>query len=546
MVKKKPGGATIPSAPLRILMLEDNPNDAKLAARVLERSGIAIKHEITDTKEAYREHLAKGEFDVILADYNLRGWTAIDALDILKQSGRDIPFVVMTGTLGDEDAAECIKRGATDFILKDRPARLPAAIQRACAEKRLSGEKRRADAALNEETNLLFTLMDRLPDVIYFKDRESRFTRINVALATLFGLSDPSEAVGKSDRDFFTQEHAQAAYADEQSIIQTGEPIVGKEEMETWPDGHISWVSTTKMPMRDTHGNIVGTFGASRDITERKLAEAALRESESRYRTLFERNLAGVFCTTWDGRIVDCNQAMADIMGFASPQAGISASVLDLWVSLEDRANFLKDLAATGRLNNYEMHLRRQDGREVWLIGNISLAPPTATGLQLIEGTLIDITKRKRTDAENGHLAQIVNSSENAIFSTTREGLIATWNAGAERMFGYALDEIAGTHYSMLVPDEHRAELAGNRTTLFRGEAFLHYENEAVRKDGSIFPVLLTLSPIKDRKGAVTGVSVIGRDITERKRAEEALRAGEEKGCKCELAERPKPYQITI
>ena len=88
--------------------------------------------------------------------------------------------------------------------------------------------------------------MDNLPDVIYFKDRESRFTRINLAHANAFGLSNPDEAIGKSDFDFFTAEHAQEAFRDEQEIIRTGQPMVGKEEKETWPDGRVTWVSTTK------------------------------------------------------------------------------------------------------------------------------------------------------------------------------------------------------------------------------------------------------------------------------------------------------------
>jgi PAS domain S-box-containing protein len=140
-------------------------------------------------------------------------------------------------------------------------------------------ERKQAEAALLEERHLLHTLMDNLPDVIYFKDRESRFTRINQAHAKGFGLSDPAQAIGKRDFDFFTGEHAQQAFADEQEIIRTGQPMLGKEEKETWPDGHVTWVSSTKMALRDARGNIVGTFGVSRDITERKEGEVAMQKA---------------------------------------------------------------------------------------------------------------------------------------------------------------------------------------------------------------------------------------------------------------------------
>jgi PAS domain S-box-containing protein len=143
--------------------------------------------------------------------------------------------------------------------------------------------------------------MDNVPDNIYFKDAASRFVRINKALATYFGLSDPAQAIGKTDFDFFTEEHARPAYADEQEITRSGKPMVGKAEKETWLDGRVRWVSTTKMPFRDKDGKIIGTFGVAREITTLKLAEDALRESEHRWRSLTEALPQLVWSATPDG-----------------------------------------------------------------------------------------------------------------------------------------------------------------------------------------------------------------------------------------------------
>ncbi|HEX2656738.1 MAG TPA: EAL domain-containing protein [Polyangia bacterium] len=129
---------------------------------------------------------------------------------------------------------------------------------------------------LKEEIFLLETLMDTIPDSIYFKDRQSRFTRINRYSAQRFGIGDPAQAIGRSDFDYFTDEHAAQAFRDEQEIVRTGQPLVNVEERETLPDGTVRWVSTTKMPLRDTVGKIVGTFGISRDITQRKEFERQL------------------------------------------------------------------------------------------------------------------------------------------------------------------------------------------------------------------------------------------------------------------------------
>lgn len=125
---------------------------------------------------------------------------------------------------------------------------------------------------------LLAALMDNIPDNIYFKDRESRFLRINKAMTRYLGLQSPDHAVGKTDADFFGKDHAEAARRDEEEVMASGRPMVGKDEKEMFAGGGVKWVSTTKLPLRDAGGNIVGTFGISRDITARKQAENQLFE----------------------------------------------------------------------------------------------------------------------------------------------------------------------------------------------------------------------------------------------------------------------------
>ena len=137
----------------------------------------------------------------------------------------------------------------------------------------------------NMEKGLLQVFLDNIPDGVYFKDQQSRFVRISRSLAVRFGLKDPSDAINKTDFDVFGEEHAKQAFADEQEIIRTGQAIIEKEEKETWPDGHETWVLTTKLPLLDQHGQIIGTMGISRDITERKRVERELQE----YRTNLEK-----------------------------------------------------------------------------------------------------------------------------------------------------------------------------------------------------------------------------------------------------------------
>ena len=137
-------------------------------------------------------------------------------------------------------------------------------------------ERKLAEKGLAHERFLLQALMNSLPDHVYFKDRDSRFLLANTAMAISFGMDDPSGVLGKTDFDFFTEEHARQAFEDEQAIIRTSQPLT-IEERETWPDRPDTWVSSTKIPLRDEKGNIVGTFGVSRNITERRQAEARIQ-----------------------------------------------------------------------------------------------------------------------------------------------------------------------------------------------------------------------------------------------------------------------------
>ena len=133
-------------------------------------------------------------------------------------------------------------------------------------------------AALSQANSLLQMLLGQMPDHIYFKDAQSRFIRNSMSQAKALGLNDPTEAVGKSDFDFFP--HAQVSFDKEQEIMQSGKPVVDEEEQVVWPDGRETWVSTTKMPLLDQAGQIIGTFGISRDITERKRSEEALQKAK--------------------------------------------------------------------------------------------------------------------------------------------------------------------------------------------------------------------------------------------------------------------------
>jgi PAS domain S-box-containing protein len=167
----------------------------------------------------------------------------------------------------------------------------------------------------SQETELFAALMDHLPDAIYFKDRESRFIRINRTLAGWLGLKDPAKAKGKSDEDFFTKEFARATRETELAIMKSGRPLLEVEEKAVWADGHVSLTLTTKLPLRDAAGKIVGTFGFSRDISGRRQAEDELRRSETLYRSLVDTLPQNFLRKDMEGRVVFANRQYCATLG---------------------------------------------------------------------------------------------------------------------------------------------------------------------------------------------------------------------------------------
>jgi len=196
-----------------------------------------------------------------------------------------------------------------DRILESRQE-----LQRGFEERAASLEQTQEVLSANEER--FFALLDNTHDHIYFKDLESRFLLLSHSQAQRFGKDKPDDFIGKSDFDIFSDEHASLAYRDEQEIIKTGKPVINKIERETWLDGSLSWVSTSKLPLRNKAGEIVGTFGISRDITETMLLQQELEESESYGRNVLNSIQTGFFVIDVQTQeILDVNRAAEIMLG---------------------------------------------------------------------------------------------------------------------------------------------------------------------------------------------------------------------------------------
>jgi len=260
-------------------------------------------------------------------------------------------------------------------------------------------ERRKAEEELEYELELMHVLMENVPAQVYFKDLESRFIRISNNGARTLGLGDPGQAIGKTDFDFFTDEHAQQAIEDEREIIRTGQPrtVEEKETRAGLPD---TWVSTTKLPLRDADERIVGTFGISVDITDRRKAEEDLRERERFVEAVLGATEALVIVLDPQGRVVRLNDACERLSGYREEEI-LGRPLWDVLfpsAEVEDvRAEF-DDLRAEAFPNTHESHWMTVAG-ELRLIRweTTSLTDETG-GVTHVIATGIDITEARRGD----------------------------------------------------------------------------------------------------------------------------------------------------
>jgi PAS domain S-box-containing protein len=268
---------------------------------------------------------------------------------------------------------------------------------------------------LGDDSDLLDLLMENLPDNIYFKDRDSRFLRINKALANRFGLGNPAEAVGKTDFDFFTPEHAQQAYDSEQQIIRTGRPVVNLEEKETWPNGRETWVSTTKMPLRDRQGHVVGSFGISRDITPSKQAEVALRDSEALYHSLVETLPLNVFRKDLAGRLTFGNRRYLQTIGKPLEEL-LGKTDYDLFPT-ELAEKYRRDDRAVieqrAVLEDVEEH-QKPDGERIYVQVLKTPVYDSLGGVVGTQGIFWDVSDRKRAEEQMRQAKEAAESASRA------------------------------------------------------------------------------------------------------------------------------------
>lgn len=289
------------------------------------------------------------------------------------------------------------------------------------------------ESALLSEQNLLESLLDNVPDNIYFKDLESRFIKVSANMLKCYGCSSSDQLLGKTDADLFTEEHARPALEDEQEIIRTGKPLVGKIEKETLPNGRVNWVSSTKIPLRDANGQIIGTMGMSRFVTELKNAQEQLANESRLLKTVIEHALAGIFVKDREGRYLIVNARHVKYLG-AKLEADVIGKTLYDFFEKKEAAKICKaddGIMQSGQgVENMIDHRKQATGEDLWLLtSKVPLNNEDGECIGLV-GISQDITSQKNIELKLKSTIQILEETKLQLIESEKMKTIGRLAAG--------------------------------------------------------------------------------------------------------------------
>ncbi len=447
------------SEPIRVLIVEDLPTDAELSEREIGKALGSCEFRRVETREKYLAALDEFGPALIVSDYRLPHFEGMTALKLAVEHCPDVPFIVVTGSMNEDTAVECMKAGAWDYVIKEHVKRLGPAVHSALEQQRVRIGRKRAEVALRNSEAELRAALNATPFPIALVDVQGNNIEFwSHSALTLFGHTAPT-----------APEWYQMAYPDpdyRREVIERWNPLLEKahssgqtvntgEYRVTCRDGSVRLCElyATFLPSR-----LVVTFN---DITARNQAEAALRESEARFRDIFERSTIGKALTRHDGRLIRVNRAFADMLGFSIEELQrLTLAEITHPDDIADSRECVRSVVSGERTSlRMEKRYRHRDGH--WVFGDTS-----ATLLHNIQGTppcliasIVDITERKRGEAAlRESQTRFRDTFEHSTIGqslTGRDGKLLNVNQALADMLGFSIGELEqGTFVEITHPDD--------------------------------------------------------------------------------------------
>ncbi|QEL19635.1 PAS domain S-box protein [Limnoglobus roseus] len=357
-------------------------------------------------------------------------------------------------------------RGQAVWDAAGRPTRMAGSITDV-------DDRKRAEASLEHEQFLLETLLRNLPDAIYFKDTGGRFSRVSTALARRLGAATPESVVGVTDAAFFPEQYARQAAAEEQEVMRTEKPLLGKEEHPRWPDGTEATVLTTKIPLRNRRGEVVGTCGISHDVT-------SIKQAEERFRLVVDAAPNPILVVDPDGHVQLANRAAVATFGYTPEE--LAGQLVELLipdrvreVHTRFREEYWRNPAARVLGVNSDLSGRRRDGTE--FPAEVYLNPITFGRDRVVLVSVLDLTARKQAERKADELRERLSIATTGTgigvwdWDLRNNNLI--WDDQMYRIYGIPADQFGGAYEAWqtgLHPDD-RERASAEVMRAVRGEA---------------------------------------------------------------------------
>ncbi|MBI4497865.1 MAG: PAS domain S-box protein [Chloroflexi bacterium] len=505
--------------PLNVLLIEDNPGDARLIREMLAEvcpSHCRLEH--ADRLATGLALLAQAHYDAVLLDLGLPDSQGLDALARVQAQAPDLPLVVLTGSYLDEDLAlRAVQEGAQDYLVKGEVE--GHVLVRAL---RYAIERKRAETALRASEERFRSLLQTAPSVILALSPDGRIVEFNQEAERLYGRTR-EEVLGQDYLAAFLPEAVRNAVAADMANVLGGAPTRGFENPVRGSDGRERVLVWNVDRVLDCQGQPVAILAVGQDITARKRAEEDLRASEERFRLLAETaqdtNFRYRLVPTPGAEYV--SPAATTMFGYTPEEYYADPALIFNVVHPDDRPLLEAHLRNPAAAPAPSLRWIRKDGTTIWTEQRIVPLVDAAGNVVAIQGICRDVTERVRTEQALRRWADIFEFTRWGVVVGSDDGTtLEMMNPYFAEMHGYTVEELTGRPIADVFAPECRADLP-ERTRIAHEQGHYTWESQHLRKDGTVFPVLIDVTAVKDEQGKVLYRIVNVQDITERKRAEE-------------------------
>jgi PAS domain S-box-containing protein len=509
---------------LRILILEDDITDAELMEHELRKANFTFTSKRVETGEAFQENLVDFAPELILADYTLPSFDGCSALRIAKEKCPDVPFIFVSGTIGEDFAIESLKSGATDYILKDRLSRLAPAVHRALSEVKEKIEYRKAEKALKESELRFRSVVQSANDAIILMDGKCIIFSWNTGAQAMFGYME-KEVIGKSISHIIPERYKKDHMKKIACASLAAKPGINGKRIESYGlrKGGIEFPVDISMATWKTDE---GTFYSAiiRDITEREQAE----KEKDRLLKAIDNSNDGIIISDEKDRYVYLNEAYAKIYGYPEEEL-----IGETWRKLTTPELIPPtELELDRTVHNKNIGMFSGEVPGVRKDGTIIPIEVRGTGLWDENGSyeghiciVRDITERKRAEEELLKFKLGIERLDEVVFITNIDGTIIYANPAFEKIYGYNREETLGKTPRIIKSGLLLSEAYKPFWDTLLAKKVVNGELVNKTKDGRLLNIGGSANPILDNNGNIIGFLAIQRDITERKRAEEKIEA---------------------